>query len=74
MAKFTLDCALHNHNLLLRLDRKEENVAIMSFKGQHEEICDGVIRAFEALDLELTRNDVHNAKFHLISEKMGIPS
>ena len=63
----TLDCALHDKNLLLRFDRKE-NVAIMSFKGQHEEICDGVIRAFEALDLELTRNNVHNAKFHLISD------
>jgi hypothetical protein len=64
----TLDCALHDKNLLLRLDHKE-NVAIMSFKGQHEEICDGVIRAFEALDLELRRNDVHNAKFHLISDR-----
>lgn len=64
----TLDCALHDQNLLLRLDRKEENVAILSFKGQHEEICDGVIRAFEALDLELTRNDVHSAKFRLISD------
>jgi len=70
-----LDCALHDKNLLLRFDR-DANVAIMSFEGQHDEICDGVIRVFEALDLELKRPDIHNAKFHLIGdqEKMQVPN
>jgi hypothetical protein len=63
----SLDCALHDKKTLLRLDRGT-NVATLSFKGQHEEICDGVIRAFEALDLELKRQNSSNAKFHLISD------
>lgn len=63
----SLDCALHDKKMLLRLDRSL-NVASLSFEGQHDEICDGVIRAFEALDLELKRQNSHNAKFHFIGE------
>jgi hypothetical protein len=63
----SLDCALHDKKMLLRLDRSLD-VATLSFKGQHEEICDGIIRAFEALDLELERRNLRNAKFHLISD------
>ncbi len=69
----SLDCALHDKKMLLRLDRSS-NVATLSFKGQHEEICDGVIRAFEALDLELKRQNSHHAKFHLIGEDVKLNS
>ncbi len=66
-AGISLDCALHDKKMLLRLDRST-NVATLSFEGQHEEICDGVIRAFEALDLELKRQNSYSGKFHLISD------
>ncbi len=70
-ASTSFDCALHDKKMLLRLDRSS-NIATLSFEGQHEEICDGVIRAFEALDLELKRQNSHSTKFHLIGEDVTL--
>ena len=60
-----LDCALHDKKMLLRMDRNL-NVATLSFDGQHEEICDGVIRVFETLDVEINRHNLKKSPFHLI--------
>ncbi len=64
-----LDCTLHDKNLLLQRHhdpRHNTNVAIMSFADQNEEICDGVIKAFNELDLELRMSNVDSVKFHKI--------
>jgi hypothetical protein len=59
------DCALHDSKLLLHRQR-EIQLVMMSFKGEHEPICDGISKAFELLNLQLEGNPVPYAKFHEI--------
>src|SRR5258706_1569885 len=46
------DCALHDGQVLL-LRQRDTSIAILSFKGTNEPICEGIVRAFEELNLHL---------------------
>jgi hypothetical protein len=46
------DCALHDGEVLLLRDR-ERKIAMLSIRGANEPIFEGIVRAFEELNLQL---------------------
>ena len=46
------DCVLHDGEVLL-LRQRDRRIAILSFRGANEPICEGIVKAFEALNLQL---------------------
>lgn len=46
------DCALHDGQVLL-LRQRDRRIALLAFKGANEPICEGIVTAFEVLNLQL---------------------
>ena len=58
------DCVLHDGQVLL-LRQRNTRIAILSFKGDNEPICEGIVRAFDELNLQL-KGIPTNTKFKKI--------
>jgi len=56
------DCALHDGEVLL-LRQRDRRIAMLSFRGANEPIFEGIVRAFEALNLQLNGLPNPDAKF-----------
>lgn len=56
------DCVLHDGEVLL-LRERDRRIAMLSFRGANEPICEGIVRAFEALNLQLKGFPNPDAKF-----------
>lgn len=56
------DCALHDEEVLL-LRQRDRGIAILSFRTANEPICAGIVKAFEALNLQLKGIPNPHAKF-----------
>lgn len=56
------DCAFHDGQVLL-LRQRDRRIAMLSFKGTNEPVCEGIVRVFEALNLQLKGYPNPEAKF-----------
>jgi len=56
------DCALHDGEVLL-LRQRDRRIAMLSFRGANEPIFEGIVRAFEELNLQLKGFPNPDAKF-----------